>query len=189
MGNFKWMNESEVKVTENGLTVFATPYSNSFIDPSNGSVSMTAPFYYQEAEGNFVFRAKVSIEFVSTYDACVLLAYDNDKLWAKACFEFSDFGTHAVVSVMTNQYSDDSNGVNIEGNSVWLQLSRKDDLFAVHYSFDGENYFMARLARLPMQKLIKVGVSAQSPTGKGGGGKFEYLALEHKTLTNIRAGK
>ena len=189
MEDYKWMNESEVRVIKNGLMISAAPYSNSFIDPSNGAVNMNAPFYYQETDGDFVFKAKVSLNFVSTYDACVLIAYDNDTLWAKACFEFSDFGKHTVVTVMTHQYSDDGNGINVDGNSVWLQLSRKDDLFAVHYSLDGENYFMARLARLPMHKRIKVGMSAQSPIGQGGDRNFENISLEHKTLTNIRAGK
>ena len=189
MDNFKWMYESEVKVIENGLIVTATPHSNSFVDPASGWKVVNAPFYYQEVEGDFVFRAKVSLEFLTAYDAGVLFAYDNDNLWAKACFEFTDLGTHAVVSVMTNQYSDDANGVNVDGSQVWLQLSRKENVFAVHYSLDGESFSMSRMAGLPMQKQIKVGVVAQSPMGQGGDRTFEYLSLEHKTLANIRAGK
>jgi uncharacterized protein len=183
------MNESCIREIENGIAVIAPPHSNSFVDPVSGTVMLSAPFYYREVEGNFVFRAKVSLDFISTYDAGVLFAYDHDKLWAKACFEFTDIGTHAIVSVMTNQYSDDANCVNIEGNQVWLQLSRKDNVFAVHYSIDGENFLMARLTMLPMSKKIKVGVSAQSPLGQGGDRCFEFLLLEHRTLENIRAGK
>ena len=189
MGNFKWMHESEVKVIKNGLMVSATPNSNCFVDPATGAVVVNAPFYYQEVEGDFVIRAKVSLDFLTTFDACVLFAYANDKLWAKACFEFTDFGTHAVVSVMTNEFSDDANCINVDGNYVWLQLSRKGNIFAIHYSLDGEAFIMARLTKLPMQQKIKVGVVAQSPLGQGGDRNFEYLSLEHKTLTDIRSGK
>lgn len=183
------MFESTLKETENGIVVAATAQSNSFVDPASGTAMVNAPFYYNEVEGNFVFRAKVSLEFVTTYDACVLLAYEHEKLWAKACFEYTDIETHAVVSVMTNQYSDDANGINIDGNQVWLQLARKDHIFAVHYSLDGKNFLMARLTKLPMSEKIKVGISAQSPIGQGGDRYFEFLSLEHKTLDNIRAGK
>jgi regulation of enolase protein 1 (concanavalin A-like superfamily) len=189
MKNFSWMNKSEVRATENGLTITATPNSNSFVDPVTGAAYMNAPFYYQEIDGDFVIRAKVSLEFLTTYDACVLFAYANDQLWAKACFESTDFGTHAVVSVMTDQYSDDANCINVDGNQVWLQLSRKEDVFAVHYSLDGEKFIMARLARLPMPKQIKAGMAAQSPIGQGGDRNFEFISVEHRTLADIRAGK
>lgn len=189
MKNFKWMYQSEVKVTPNGLMISAAPHSNCFVNPATGEVIVNAPFYYQEVEGDFVIRAKVGLEFISTYDAGVLFAYENDTLWAKACFEFTDLNTHAVVTVMTNQYSDDANCVKIDGNQVWLQLSRKDDVFAIHYSLDGETFLMARLTKLPMQKKIKVGVVAQSPLGQGGERYFEHFSFERRTLTDIRAGK
>ena len=185
----KCMNESQIRETAHGIAVLATPYSNSFVDPASGVVCQNAPFYYQETEGDFVLRAKVRLEFVSTYDACVLFAYEQDKLWAKACFEFTDIGTHAVVSVMTNEYSDDANGVNIDGSEVWLQLSRKGDVFAVHYALDGENFMMARVARLPMKSTIKVGVCAQSPIGQGGDRFFDHISLEQRTLEDIRSGR
>lgn len=80
--------------------------------------------------------------------------YAPDKLWAKACFEYTDFGTNAVVTVMTNERSDDANGINVDSKEMWLQIARKDNVFAIHYSFDGEEFVMARLAHLPMPKKI-----------------------------------
>lgn len=189
MNNFKWMHSSEMKETQNGLVITATPNSNCFVNPETGNTIFNAPFYYQDIDGDFVFQAKVGLEFITTYDAGVLLAYDNNALWAKACFEFTDLNTHAVVTVMTNGYSDDANCINVKENQVWLRLSRKGDVFAVHYSLDGEAFFMARLARLPMQKTIKVGIVAQSPLGQGGDRNFEFLSLELKTPIDIRTGK
>lgn len=74
-------------------------------------------------------------------------------------------------------------------SKVWLQLARKDNVFAVHYSLDGENYKMARICSLPMQKKIQVGLAAQSPVGKGGVRHFEDVVLEQRTLCDIRGGK
>lgn len=186
--NFKWLAESRFKEIDNGIELFAPANSDYFVNPIDGQVTATAPFLYQEVSGDFVFKANVHHAFVSTYDACVLLALDHESLWAKACFEYSDLGMHAIVSVMTNQKSDDANGVAIESDTVWLQLSRKGDIFAVHYSLDGHVYKMARLTYLPMKKTIKVGFEAQSPMGEGGMRYFTNCSLELKTLEDIRDG-
>lgn len=186
---FKRNMDTESTVDENGIHIFAPEKTNYFVNPINGSVETYAPFFYQEVEGDFVLRSKVSHDFTDVYDACILLALENERLWAKACFEYTDIGTHSVVTVMTNQTSDDANGVNIEGTQVWLQLARKDNVFAVHYSLDGENYMMARICSLPMQKKIQVGLVAQSPAGKGGMRHFADVSLELRTLNDIRGGK
>ena len=186
--DFKWTVETKYEETESGIHIYAPGETDYFVNPVDGEVKANAPFFYKEVEGDFILKAKVSLDFVSIYDACVLLALDHNKLWAKACFEYTDFGTNAVVTVMTNEKSDDANGVNVEGNEIWLQMSRKDDVFAIHYSLDGEEFIMARLAHLPMQKKIKVGLEAQSPTGSGGLRKFENVSLELQGPSDIRKG-
>jgi regulation of enolase protein 1 (concanavalin A-like superfamily) len=186
--DFQWTIKTQYEVTEDGIQIYAPAETDYFVNPADGKVRADAPFFYKEVEGDFVLRAKVSHDFVSTYDACVLLALDNDKLWAKACFEYTDIGTNSVVTVMTNERSDDANGINVDGNEIWLQMSRKDNLFAIHYSYDGKEYMMARLCNLPMQKKIKVGLEAQSPTGNGGIRNFSNVSLELKGLADIRNG-
>ena len=58
--------------------------------------------------------------------------------WAKCCFELTDFGTHAAVSVVTNGDSDDANECNLEEDTAWLQVCRVGNNFAFHYSVDGK---------------------------------------------------
>lgn len=186
--DFQWTIETQYEVVEDGIHIYAPAKTDYFVNPADGKVQTDAPFFYKEVEGDFVLRAKVSHDFVSTYDACVLLALENEKLWAKACFEYTDLGTNSVVTVMTNERSDDANGVDVDGNEIWLQLSRQDDLFAIHYSQDGKEFKMARLCHLPMQKKIKVGLEAQSPTGNGGTRRFSNVSLELRSLEDIRNG-
>lgn len=173
---------------ENGIKTFALPNTDYFVNPETDKVVANAPFFYKEVTGDFVFRSKVSLDFKSTYDACVLFALDNERLWAKACFEMSDYGIPTIVSVMTNGRSDDANCTSIDGNEVWLQLSRKGNTFAVHYSSDGVVFKMARLAYLPMNITIKVGFMAQSPTGNGGERIFNNIDLRNISLSDIRNG-
>lgn len=186
--DFKWKRETKVNVLESGIEIYAPAGSNYFVNPSDNSKNNSAPFFYKEVEGDFVFKAKVNHDFISLYDACVLLAYDNETLWAKACFEYTDINTHSVVTVMTNELSDDANGYDVDGNEVWLQIARKDNIFAIHYSLDGKKFLMSRICKLPMQKKIMVGLVAQCPMGAGSMMKFEEVSLEEKTLLNIREG-
>lgn len=187
--DFQWTIPTKYEVDNDNIQIYAPANTDYFVNPIDGTVRADAPFFYKEVEGDFILRANVSHDFVSTYDACVLLALDHDKLWAKACFEYTDIDTHSVVTVMTNEKSDDANGINVEGNEIWMQMSRKDNVFAIHYSFDGQDFKMARLAYLPMQKKIKVGLEAQSPTGAGGIRTFHHVSLELRSPLDIREGK
>ena len=194
--NFKWINESEASYDNNELIIEAPPKSDFFCN--NGAISETgitpeslcnAPFYYTEVTGDFVMSVQVSHEFIDTYDSASIMIMQNPQVWAKACFEKTDFDTHAAVSVVTNHTSDDANGCNIEGNTAWLQVTRVDNAFSFHYSEDGEKFYMMRFFTLPVDKTIKVGFVAQAPTGNGGDRIYKNFSLQNKTVENIRYGK
>ena len=194
--DFKWLNKSEMTKSNGKIEIIAPANSDFFINgPEISEEGITpaslcnAPFYYTELEGDFVLRVKVSLDFVSTYDSAAVMVMANMESWAKACFELTDFGTHAVVSVVTNGLSDDANGCNIQGKAVWLQICRCKDACAFHYSEDGKNYYMMRYFHIPCDDKIKAGILAQSPLGTSGIRTFENLSIEQKTVKNIRMGK
>jgi regulation of enolase protein 1 (concanavalin A-like superfamily) len=194
--SFKWINESKALFVDGKLIIKAPEKSDFFYN--NGATSETgitpeslcnAPFHYMEVTGDFVMRLKVSHDFKDTYDAAAVMIMQDLQVWAKLCFEKTDFDTHAVVSVVTNHTSDDANGCNVDGNTVWLQIARVDNAFSFHYSLDGKKFDMTRFFTLPVDKTIKVGFVAQAPTGKGGDRIYENFSLENKTVANIRYGK
>ena len=139
----------------------------------------------------YCLTVKVSHEFKETYDSCICNGYHDMTNWAKCCFELTDFGTHAAVSVVTiNGASDDANGCNIEGQDyLWLKVCRVGRAFSFHYSLDGEKFNMTRYFLMPETKAIKVGLLAQAPTGNGSKRIYENLSIEHITVKNIRAGE
>ncbi len=190
---FQWLNESKMTVEGDEITIFApaeTDYFNNPV-PEGGAYAKPqgdAPFLYTDVEGDFVIRVRVKPNFKTTYDAACIMVIQDENVWLKAAFEQSDFGTTAVVSVVTNQVSDDANGCNVEQDSVWLQVSRVGDNFAIHYSLDGDRFDMVRLCMLPVGKTVKVGIEAQCPVGGGGERTFTGLSLERRTIANLRAG-
>ena len=113
-------------------------------------------------------QAKVSHGFNDTYDSASLMVMVDLQNWAKACFEKTDFGTHAAVSVVTKRgESDDANGCNLEGNAAWLRVCRVDNTFSFHYSTDGEHFYMMSFFNLPVGQTAKIGMLAQAPVGNG----------------------
>ncbi|MCR8656870.1 DUF1349 domain-containing protein [Paenibacillus endoradicis] len=194
--NYTWLNEDSIRFEEDKLIMYA-PGKTDFFNNSGpiGVEGITpdsltnAPFYYTEVSGDFVMRVKVSHDFKDTYDATSIMVLKDSTVWAKACLELTDFDTHAVVSVVTNQTSDDANGCNIRGNEVWLQMARSGNSFAFHYSVDGVKYDMMRFFTLPIDDIVKVGLLAQAPTGKGGERIYQNYTLELRSVKNIRSGQ
>ena len=145
---FQWLNESEMTERDDVISIFAPEHTdffcNSGAEAEEGDAVpdslCNAPFYYTEVEGDFVLRVKVSHDFKQTYDSCSIMVFKDMTHWAKACFELTDFGTRAMVSVVTKGVSDDANGPNVDADAVWLQMCRKGDAFAFHYALDGEHF-------------------------------------------------
>lgn len=194
---FKWLKEKS-KITKEGdkITIVAPPGSDFFHGASENNeegflpeILSNAPFYHTEIEGDFVMKVKVSHDFKDVYDSASIMVMKDLDCWAKACFEYTDFDTHAVVSVVTKGESDDANGCNLDRNSAWLQICRVKNDFAFHYSVDGEHFYMMRQFHLPADSVIKVGLLAQAPVGNGGDRVYEFLSIENRTVKNIRAGQ
>lgn len=193
---FNWLNESEVTIEGDRIEILAPAKTDFFCGSADECEEgilpeslCNAPYYYAEVEGDFVLKVKVSHDFKETYDSASVMVMKDLSCWAKCCFELTDFGTHATVSVVTKGDSDDANGCNLEGNTAWLQVCRVGNNFAFHYSLDGMNFYMMRYFHLPVASTVKVGLLAQAPTGEGGKRVYEHLSIEKRTVENIRVGK
>lgn len=173
---------------EGGIRVTVPAKADYFRDPTGSHVNDNAPFLWQTVAGDFVMRGLVRPSFNSTYDSGVLMVRADPEHWAKVCFEKTDFGTTAVVSVVTDGLSDDANGADLTVSQVWLQIVRSGNVFALHYSPDGENWRMVRIFRLDMPAEIRAGIVAQCPAGPGTTVDLLHLSIEQRTVTNPRKG-
>ncbi|HHX44699.1 MAG TPA: DUF1349 domain-containing protein [Chloroflexi bacterium] len=179
---------------EGGLRVAAPANSDAFRDPTGATPVDSAPFLWLPVEGDFVARALVRPTFQSTYDSGCLMVRHNDGLWAKICYERTDFGTEAIVSVVTDGISDDANGVDLTVPEVWLQIARVGGCFGLHYALpDGQavpttGWHMVRYFGLDLPASTRVGIVAQCPSGPGSTIVFRHFSVEQRTVANLRAG-
>lgn len=172
----------------NQLRVCAPGRVDYFQDPAGILFNDSAPFLYQEISGDFIARTRVEPSFDTTYDAGALMVRQDDKNWCKLCYESTDFGTKAVVSVVTRFSSDDANGPNLNAQSVFLQAFRLGNVFGFHYSLDGVLWNMVRLFRLELSPTVKVGIVTQSPIGQGTAVIFHTFEIENRSISNPRSG-
>ena len=190
LGALAWSNAPERwdLLPDGGLRVFVPPKVDYFRNPNGQHAVDSAPFLWLVVEGAFVARVRVCPAFTSTYDAGALMVRQDETCWGKLCYEASDFGTHAVVSVVTNGLSDDANGVDLEVDAVWLQIIRQENVFALHYAINGQDWRMVRYFALPVSGKVRVGLVAQSPIGPGTTVDFSQFVVESRRVKDLRAG-
>jgi len=190
LGSLSWRNPPITwdPLPGGGLRVTVPRRVDYFQDPAGTTRADSAPYLWLPVEGDFVAQACVRPSFAANYDAGALMVRQDATHWAKLCFEATDLGTHAVVSVVTDGISDDANGVDLDVPQVWLQIVRKGDLFAMHYALDGKNWRMVRYFGLALPPVVEVGLVAQCPVGPGTTVDLLALRLFARSVENMRAG-
>jgi regulation of enolase protein 1 (concanavalin A-like superfamily) len=185
----------EFDATSGALTVKSPPESDIFIDPgADGQLSSktrlnAATLLGPLTDGDFQFSARVTVGFASTFDAGVLLAWFDETHWAKLCFEYSPDAEPMVVSVVARGVADDANGFVVDGTSVWLRVSRVDNVWAYHASLDGTAWRMIRVFTIDHEPAsATIGFEAQSPTGDGCPVTFDDIRFSSARLQDLRDG-
>jgi len=171
-----------------GMRVNVPARVDYFRDPAGVHNKDNAPFLWMPVSGDFVAQAHVRPIFTTTWDAAALMARFDAAHWAKLCFEKTDLGTIAAVSVVTNDISDDANGANQASPELWLQVLRMGTVFGMHYSLDGAKWQMVRVFQLPGPAELRLGVVAQSPAGPGTTIDFLSFSIEARTVKDLRSG-
>jgi uncharacterized protein len=186
-----WRNEAVSSLIQghNQLQITAAAETDWFVDPAGGPAKHNAPVaLFIPPDEPCQLAAEVTVDFASTYDAGVLFVYEHDTLWAKLCFEFSPQHQPTIVSVVTRGASDDCNSTSLTTNTVHLRLYRQAEIFAFHYSLDGQYWSLVRYFTLLKLDHLTLGFSAQSPTGPGCAVRFANIRYRAGALRDLRDG-
>ncbi|MBN9659831.1 MAG: DUF1349 domain-containing protein [Acidobacteria bacterium] len=172
-----------------GLHGSALPETDLFLDPIGDVRKLDAAMLLFEPDAEFTLGACVEVGFQGTFDAGVLVLYQDESNWAKLCFEFSPQRQPMVVSVVTRGVSDDCNSVVIGGHRVFLRLGRIGRGYGFHYAAGAEGpWHLVRafgLAPLP----VKAGFLVQSPMGQGCEVRFNDIFYRPLALQSLRSGE
>lgn len=170
------------------LTLTAAARTDMFVDPAGADQEPDAGrFIGLPPSGDFRLAARVRVEFASTFDAGVLLLYAAGRQWAKLCFEYSPQHRPTAVTVVTKGTSDDCNSFEVDGNTLWLRITRSGPAWAFHASADGAWWRLLRYFTLE-KSLVRVGFLAQSPTGEGCAATFDHIMFVPGAPADLRDG-
>ncbi|WP_437321566.1 DUF1349 domain-containing protein [Sorangium sp. So ce385] len=170
------------------LTVTAGGKTDLFLDPERTTGLLNAPRLLGTPHGDFLASARVTVGFAAAHDAGVLLLWAHERAWAKLCFELSPERVPTVASVVTRGLSDDRRSFEVDGDHVWLRVSRLGRLCAFHASTDGASWHLLRSFSLSSTTELAVGFSAQSPTGDGCTAVFDDIRFTPRRLGDLRSG-
>jgi len=189
--SLRWLSAPVVSSFEDGvLTIEAGAQTDWFVDPSGARDPVAnAPALVGEASGDYRLSARVRVDFASSFDAGSLVLWAHEGNWAKLCFEYSPQAQPMVVSVVTSGVSDDCNSLDVDGDEVWLRISRRGSAFVFHASADGERWQFVRHFALEPADRLAVGFETQSPIGEGCTASFADIRFEPRRLEDLRSGE
>lgn len=188
LSKLKWYNDpASYELADSTLTVEVAKGTDFFNAPEDTTIVATAPLLFQEVQGDFVAKALVQPDLTAQWNAVSLMMHADSLNWIKLAFENSDATGPSIVAVVTRDRSDDANGVILKDyNRIWLAIARKDNLYALHWSKNGEDYRMARLSKMPEADTVKIGVEFQSPVGETATHYLHYFDVQKQTVRNLR---
>ena len=173
------------------LTLTSEAKRDNFRDPNGKLSSNTAPVLLTEVDNKqpFTFTARVTPTFLETYDAGALYIWIKDDLWLKMAFEMDERRRTRMVTVRTTGTSDDNNHDVVAAKSVHMKISSDAQTVGFYYSLDEQTWQLIKLFRNDYPEKIWLGVSAQSPVGKGASATFEDVVLTRTSVADFRLGK
>jgi regulation of enolase protein 1 (concanavalin A-like superfamily) len=188
----KSINDAKSHVTvENGkLVLTSDAKSDNFNDPDGKLSNSTAPVLLSKIDNTkpFTFTARVTPTFVETYDAGTLYIYLSKNWWFKFAFEQDERSRTRAVTVRTIETSDDNNHDIIDSASMYMKISSDTKTIGFYYSLDNKTWQLVRLFRNDYPAETWIGLSTQSPVGKGTTTTFEECSLVMSSIKDFRSG-
>jgi len=184
-----WLNEPpEWEFEQAGLRIVPRAPSD-FFRPYNGPPKDNSCLLYRETTGDFTATARVTAKLVDFGDAAAVTVRASEIQWAKLCLERSPIGEISLVSVVTDPWSDDSNSEIVTSPGCFLRLTRKGNVFGMHYSLDGTNWRFVRTFALELPPRVMVGIHAQAPFTPGCQVVFHSLTISPDPVADFRSGE
>jgi regulation of enolase protein 1 (concanavalin A-like superfamily) len=174
----QWLNEPPYWNSKLGTITASSGLETDFWRETHyGFIRDNGHFYYQAVAGNFTAQVSFSGDYAEQYDQAGLMLRLDEKNWIKAGIEYVD-GHQSLSTVVTRDYSDWAiTPLLSKPAGLTLRLSREGTAVRVEYSSNGVHYELLRLAYLPAQDSVQVGLMLCSPKREGFTARFEDFAV------------
>ena len=152
-------------VKNKALVLQAQKGSDLYANADGTEITDNTPRVLFQPTDDFIFSAKVTAAFHQPFDGAALIVYGDKANWAKLLFEFAKTGRAGISSTVAKGVGDDAHQGAREGSEVYLKVVRRNDMFVLYRSPDGQHWSMVRSFGMAGAATMKVGFSSQSPVG------------------------
>jgi regulation of enolase protein 1 (concanavalin A-like superfamily) len=111
------------------------------------------------------------------------------RRWAKLCVERSPIGETSIVSVVTNEWSDDANNALLPSPEAYLRITKIAGLVGMHYSLAGDAWRFVRAFGVDWPSPVLAGVQAQAPVQAGCPVFFADFRFSKDVVTDCRSAQ
>ncbi|HVS94107.1 MAG TPA: DUF1349 domain-containing protein [Mucilaginibacter sp.] len=185
-----WENKPlSYHISDAAITIEAGEKTDMFRDPNVTYNTDNAPKLFFRPDNNFILTACIQHSFVYKWDGGAIVLKADNLHWIKFCFEKDYTGQHRVVSVVTNDISDDCNSAPINGDKVYYKICKADNVITLYYGSDGKHWFLIRHLQFNAKGPLHLGFMAQSPTGKKNTVTFTNITYSNKKIKDPYMGE
>jgi len=182
--------QQQLQKQNDKFIMVSTKETDYFIDPAGSYEKSNAPLLLKRIDNTkpFTFTTKLTAEHKVKYDAGMAFIYVDKKHWLKFAFEADERMNTRIVTVRTNESSDDNNHETVKQKTVYLKISSDTKQIGFYYSLDGANWNLVRVFKNEYPRTIFIGIGTQSPAGNGNKTVFEKAELSATAVKDFRAG-
>ena len=185
-----WENKPvSYTISATTINIEAGAKTDMFRDPNVTYNTDNAPKLFFTPDPNFILTAGIEHPFTSKWDGGAIVLKADNLNWIKFCFEMDYTGQHRVVSVVTNNISDDCNSAPINGDKVFYKICKADNVITLYYSTDNKKWFLIRHLQFNAKGSMHLGFMAQSPTGKNNKVTFSDIAYSNRKIKDPYTGE
>lgn len=186
----QWENQPRsYNITKDGITIEAGAKTDMFRDPNVTYNTDNAPKLLFRPDSNFVLTVGIQHAFRSKWDGGAIVLKQDSLNWIKFCFEKDYTGARRVVSVVTNNISDDCNSVEAASDKAFYKIAKAGNVITLYYSPDNANWLLVRHLQFNATKAIYVGFLAQSPEGSSCTVAFSNIRYSNKKIQDPYKGE
>ncbi len=180
----------DYQLTKTGIAITAPGKTDKYIAAGGDYKPDNATeLVFDDASKDFILSTAVSHKFTGEWDSGGLIVEADAAHWFKFEFERDYTGAHRVVSVVTKDFSDDVNAMEINSDTAYFEVAKAGDAFYLYVSADGKTWLLVRTFNFQSKGSLKVGLIAQCPQGKEAAITFSDVRYSPVHIKDIWKGQ